>query len=616
MIRPFGWWVSFLVFVTTVGVALAVIVANGLQASWPILSVTAAPFAAYVVASNRMLPGVRTILLVLSAATFANIIVSVHSPLSAPFLETCVYAFSSSVCILAGGVLACKWLSPIAPRPSLLGLFGMLAIGLYFLVATLSAPTAWVGGLYAFLLGAILCGVPLFILVTLGAKAHTGWKRFVYYTLATLIAIGTFVVTIGLFFNYYAMLSKLQVSRYQLTLDFNDNEQNFVANEWLQAEFDWRDDDDLVRNAEGAIAGWDQQISMHETLEMVSLSDFHIVDMDIREYTPDSNAPYTDGVVDRFRVVLSMERSSIIPSQQDGLLFQTAQFRLPTALGLTPAVMAEPPDLLQIQVNTSENFGLEHNVAGTAVRVIDPEGRASLQIYGQAVEDVWGTLRLRYPIKPLRAAYLSDVAYLAGNRLVHAGVAIGLGGLLLWTAILAGRRWARRQTGPRIFINYRRGDEPGFAQALFQYLERTLPTAEVFMDVSGGLQPGDDFSEVLRVSVDDCDVLLAVIGPAWADARNEDGSRRLEDGNDWVRREIATALEREKLVVPILVGGARIPKRGDLPEVLRSLSGKQAVELRTLTFKVDAHQLVQFLSGYRTRTKVRPASRRPLIAPS
>jgi len=294
-----------------------------------------------------------------------------------------------------------------------------------------------------------------------------------------------------------------------------------------------------------------------------------------------------------------MERRSSIPSQQDGLLFLTGQFQLPSALGLTPAVMARPPEVMQVQVNVPENFGLEHNLSGKAMRVVDPNGRASLQIYGREVEDVWGTLVLRYPIKPLRTAYLSDLAHLAGNHLAQAGLAIVLGMLFLWTAIIATKRWTQRQSGPRIFINYRRGDEPGFAQALFQYLERALPTARVFMDVSGGLDPGDDFSTVLRASVDECDVLLAVIGPAWTDVRDERGLRRLEDDNDWVRREIATALERKKLVIPILVGGAPMPKPVDLPDVLRALRGKQAVELRTLTFKVDAQHLVQFLAGYR-----------------
>ena len=66
-------------------------------------------------------------------------------------------------------------------------------------------------------------------------------------------------------------------------------------------------------------------------------------------------------------------------------------------------------------------------------------------------------------------------------------------------------------------------------------------------------------------------MLLAVIGPNWSDVRDEHGNRRLDDPNDFVRIEIAAALQRDIPVIPILLDGARIPKAGQLPETSRSL---------------------------------------------
>lgn len=590
MIRPFTWWFSVVAFVGAICFLATLVAVNGFRSTWPIFFVLGAPVAIYVFATNRNSPGMLPIALILGAAATANIFVSLVFPLRAPVIYTLGYALSTAVCVVAGGVFFCGWVSPISPQPKLLSVFGLFAIGSYFFVASLAAPTASVIGPFAFLFGAIMCGVPLLVLVAISVNNRS---RLVYYIFAALLTLWTFVWTVGLFLNTYAMRSKVHIARYQLTIAFDEVEQNFVANEWLDVKFDWHDDGDLVRDAEGKLAAWDQQISMHKAMELADLDKFFIVSADLDEGAPDEKAS------PQVAAGLRMERRSVIPSQKDGLLFRTAQFQLPRALGTTPAVIAAPPEVMQIQVNIPDNFGLEVNVSGTARRSVDSDGRATLQIYGREVESVWGMLMLRYPIRALRKAYISDLAYLAGNRLAQGGFVAFLGAFFLLTAIIATKRWIRHHGGPRIFISYRRNDAPGFAQALFQYLERALPTAKIFMDVNGGLHPGDDFSAALRTSINECDVLLAVIGPAWVDARDEKGLRRLEDEKDWVRLEIGTALRSRKLVIPILVGGASIPKPRDLPEFLCSLPRKYAVELRTLKFKVDAQDLVQFLTRFR-----------------
>jgi hypothetical protein len=130
----------------------------------------------------------------------------------------------------------------------------------------------------------------------------------------------------------------------------------------------------------------------------------------------------------------------------------------------------------------------------------------------------------------------------------------------------------------KIFINYRRGDEPGFTQALFGRLEQAFPSDHLFMDVDN-IPPGEDFVHMLDTQVAQCDTLLAVIGKGWLSAVDEDGKRRLDDPNDFVRIEIESALKQGKRVIPILVNDARMPRPDDLPEPLRPLTRRNAVRL-------------------------------------
>src|SRR5271170_4236084 len=100
----------------------------------------------------------------------------------------------------------------------------------------------------------------------------------------------------------------------------------------------------------------------------------------------------------------------------------------------------------------------------------------------------------------------------------------------------------------KIFINYRRGDEPGFTQALLGRLEQAFPAERLFIDVDN-IPAGEDFVHMLGSQVAQCDVLLAVIGNGWLDAKDARGSRRLDDPHDFVRIEIESALKQGKRVI-------------------------------------------------------------------
>src|SRR5829696_4942452 len=98
---------------------------------------------------------------------------------------------------------------------------------------------------------------------------------------------------------------------------------------------------------------------------------------------------------------------------------------------------------------------------------------------------------------------------------------------------------------PRIFINYRRLDSEGYVGRLFDHLTRHFDPSDVFMDVDS-IPPGADFLQVLEDAVAACDIFIAVIGPQWLTTNDEVGNRRLDNWNDFVRVEIASALEQGK----------------------------------------------------------------------
>lgn len=158
---------------------------------------------------------------------------------------------------------------------------------------------------------------------------------------------------------------------------------------------------------------------------------------------------------------------------------------------------------------------------------------------------------------------------------------------------------------PGVFISYRREDSSGYAGRLFDILSGHFGRSNTFMDLDG-LQGGDDFTAVIEEKIRVSDVLVAVIGSHWLTVADKNGTRRLDSPGDFVRLEISKALQRGIRVIPVLVGGATLPREEDLPEELRALCERQAVEVRDAHFHSDAEQLIEVLHkalhGARFRT--------------
>jgi hypothetical protein len=145
----------------------------------------------------------------------------------------------------------------------------------------------------------------------------------------------------------------------------------------------------------------------------------------------------------------------------------------------------------------------------------------------------------------------------------------------------------------RVFISYRREDAGYPAGWLFDQLAARLGADRVFKDVDS-IEPGDDFAEVITAAVASCTVLLAVIGDRWRTAAGQDG-RRLDDPGDFFRLEIEAALARGVRVVPVLVGGARMPRLEQLPASLAALARRQTIELSHARFSSDLVGLIKVL---------------------
>lgn len=153
----------------------------------------------------------------------------------------------------------------------------------------------------------------------------------------------------------------------------------------------------------------------------------------------------------------------------------------------------------------------------------------------------------------------------------------------------------------KIFLSYRRQDTQDVTGRIYDRLLRHFGTEDVFKDVDS-IGSGDDYKDVIDLHIAECSVLLAVIGPAWIQATNKRGQRRLDDSNDLVRQEIETALNRGKRVIPVLVGAAQMPQREDLPDSLGELADRHAHAVRAdPDFHPDMDRLVE-----RIQASIRP----------
>jgi hypothetical protein len=145
-----------------------------------------------------------------------------------------------------------------------------------------------------------------------------------------------------------------------------------------------------------------------------------------------------------------------------------------------------------------------------------------------------------------------------------------------------------------VFISYRRGDVDGQARALVGDLSNHIGRDNVFIDVDS-IAPGRDFRQVLKERLETCDMVLALIGGQWLDAKDQAGRRRLEDPGDFVRQEVAAALKRDIPVTPILLEDADMPTADRLPDEIKDLAYRNAFTLSHARWESDVEELIRRL---------------------
>lgn len=166
-----------------------------------------------------------------------------------------------------------------------------------------------------------------------------------------------------------------------------------------------------------------------------------------------------------------------------------------------------------------------------------------------------------------------------------------------------------------LFLSYRRHDSAGFAGRLADDLEAAFGADSVFRDVED-IQPGQDYVQTIDAELLQAQAVLVMIGPYWL-AHECDGKRRIDAPDDVARHEIATALNAGKPIIPLLVGGAKMPAEADLPADVAGLARREAMELSDADWHRDVELLVTALRKWMPSSgPAKPLRRRIAVAAS
>jgi hypothetical protein len=139
----------------------------------------------------------------------------------------------------------------------------------------------------------------------------------------------------------------------------------------------------------------------------------------------------------------------------------------------------------------------------------------------------------------------------------------------------------------RIFICHRR-EIRGDQILAGRFLDRLRREFEgpFILDVP----PGTHFTDYCDKHIEPGDIMLVLIGNEWATFGAP--GPLLSGENDFVRIQIAMALERAIFIVPVLLDGAPMPDSSAVPEGLRGLYARQAAQVTASDFERDVAALI------------------------
>jgi len=143
-----------------------------------------------------------------------------------------------------------------------------------------------------------------------------------------------------------------------------------------------------------------------------------------------------------------------------------------------------------------------------------------------------------------------------------------------------------------ILISYRRDDSAAEAILLKKYLEEELDKDLIFMDTQS-IEAGSIWPDELENAIKAAKVVIIVIGKKWLKIADEDGRRRIDNPNDWVRKEIEKAKKVNAVMIPVLVDGATLPREKALPEAISFLSKRMYIPIRRDYWEHDISLLLK-----------------------
>ncbi|WP_431825273.1 4a-hydroxytetrahydrobiopterin dehydratase [Burkholderia sp. F1] len=160
---------------------------------------------------------------------------------------------------------------------------------------------------------------------------------------------------------------------------------------------------------------------------------------------------------------------------------------------------------------------------------------------------------------------------------------------------------------PLAFISYRRADSSAASRWLAQSVARTFGAQRVFIDTES-IRTSDDWVERINEALSSATLLVPVMGAAWFSVADKYNRRRIDNEDDWVRREIRYALDSKLAIMPVLLSGTRMPEPLAFPESIAKLSRFRAAELRDDHWESDLRLLLARMEelGFR-RVSTNPA---------
>ena len=122
-----------------------------------------------------------------------------------------------------------------------------------------------------------------------------------------------------------------------------------------------------------------------------------------------------------------------------------------------------------------------------------------------------------------------------------------------------------------IFLSYRREDSSSTVSSLLQRLQERFGENEIFAD-NESIKEGEGWPDKIALALEQSKIVLVVIGNNWlCTEKDNPGQIRLCSNNDWVRKEIETAQQLKKIIIPILADVVEMPDHKDLPESINPL---------------------------------------------